>query len=67
MIDPVNVKAIHRAMNDVVRAKDRLAEAQYELIAELKSARFTGHASLSELASILGVSRQRVHQLTKES
>jgi hypothetical protein len=67
MIHADSIKSVRAAVNELDKAERLVREAKRHLVDELHAARVMGNASLSELAAIVGVSRQRIHQLTKGS
>jgi predicted transcriptional regulator len=58
------MERVRRAAERVRLAQDEIDEARAELHASLVAARKAG-ASLSELARVVGVSRQRIRELVK--
>jgi DNA-binding XRE family transcriptional regulator len=67
MLSEHTKRKIRLARNAHWRAKESVTETAKVLAATLKEAREVDSASLAELGILLGVSRQRIHQMLKEN
>jgi hypothetical protein len=65
MISETSVEEIDYLKNIVEEQRRHLGTYQASLLGSLRRAKENG-ATYAELASLLGVSRQRVHQMLKE-
>lgn len=66
MIREERRRAITRQMRKVKMAQTVLDNAQEDLVVELKGAHIDDKSSYGELGKVLGLSRQRVHQLVSQ-